>query len=148
MRPTVFALFILCAIGCALSVAGPADDACRLTESWAAGFNANDPVALTKLYSPDTTALGLVSPSLVEGTDQIRTYFSNLPGSGFKVSLGEMRAVTVGENLALCTGFYDFVLVKDGRQVPVQTRFSMLLARRDDGWLILHHHASTRPTGR
>ncbi len=42
-------------------------------------------------------------------------------------------------------GFYDFTAIRDGNPVVTPARFSMVVVKRGDDWLIAHHHSSRRP---
>jgi uncharacterized protein (TIGR02246 family) len=125
--------------------AGPADDAGAVIDRWATAFNANDLEAVLKLYAPDAIFLGTLSPAIAEGTEPIRAYFARLPGSGNKVNIEERRRVVLGDGAVLETGFYEFTLIRDGNPVPTPARFTIVVAKRGDEWLIAHHHSSMRP---
>jgi uncharacterized protein (TIGR02246 family) len=125
--------------------AGPADDAGAVIDRWATAFNANDLEAVVKLYAPDAIVLGTLSPTIAEGTEPIRAYFARLPGSGSKVVIEERRLVVLGDGAVLGTGFYEFTLIRDGKPVPLPARFTVVVTKRGDDWLIAHHHSSMRP---
>jgi uncharacterized protein (TIGR02246 family) len=128
-----------------LALAGPAEEASAVLDHWTIAFDANDPAALTQLYAPDATLLGMSSPLLAEGMAAIQKYFSRLPGSGDTVAIGEHRMVALSDTIVVATGFYDFTLVQNGEPVPMPARFTMVIAKRGDAWLIVHHHSSQRP---
>ncbi len=139
---SLVALWLLTA-GAPGAVAGPAEDAGRVVGVWAAAFNANDVEALVRLYAPDATLLGTSSPVLSEGTAAIHAYYARLAGSGNSVAVRGMRAIVLSDDIVLVTGFYDFatrLTVSPG----AAARFSMIIVRRNDNWLILHHHSSPR----
>jgi uncharacterized protein (TIGR02246 family) len=124
---------------------GPAEDANAVIDQWAAVFSANDVASLVQLYSTDAVVLGTVSPTIAQGTDAIRGYFSRLPGSGNKVVIGERRTIVVNDAAVASAGFYDFTIMRDGQPVPNPARFTFLVVKRDGRWLIVHHHSSSRP---
>ena len=128
----------------AVVLAGPAEDANAAVERWSEAYTANDPEAVVATYTPDAILLGTVSPIMSEGSDAIRTYFSMLKGSGNKNTLGERRTLVLDDNAVVVTGFYEFTRMKDGQPVPVPSRFTMLLTKRDGEWRIAHHHSSPR----
>jgi uncharacterized protein (TIGR02246 family) len=128
-----------------LAFGGPAEDANAVIDQWAALFTANDASALVQLYSADAVVLGTVSPTIAQGTEAIRAYFSRLPGSGSKVVIGERRTIVVNDAAVTSAGFYDFTLMRDGQSVPNPARFTFLVIKRDGRWLIAHHHSSFRP---
>jgi uncharacterized protein (TIGR02246 family) len=97
------------------------------------------------LYSADAVLLGTVSPTIAQGTDAIRAYFSRLPGSGTKVMLVDRRTIVVNDAVVASAGFYDFTTIRDGQPVPNPARFTMILVKQNGRWLIAHHHSSFRP---
>jgi uncharacterized protein (TIGR02246 family) len=136
---------VLVALAPLTAVAGPAEDASAVIDHWAAAFSANDLEAVVKIYAPDAIRLGTVSPILVEGTEPIRAYFARLPGSGDKVAIGERRVVALSDDAVLGIGFYEFTAIRDGAPVSTPARFTMVVVKRGNDWLILHHHSSQRP---
>jgi uncharacterized protein (TIGR02246 family) len=127
------------------AIAGPAEEAGAIIDRWAVAFSANDADAVVKLYAPEATLLGTVSPILSERTEAIRAYFARLPGSGFKVVFGERRVVALSDGAVLATGFYEFGRVVDGKPVLNPARFTIVVTKRGGEWLIAHHHSSQRP---
>jgi hypothetical protein len=82
-----------------------------------------------------------------EGTEQIRTYFKDLAGSGRKNAIVERRTITLDENAVVSTGFYNFARASEG-DVPRPSRFTMLIVKRDGRWMIQHHHSSPKAATR
>jgi uncharacterized protein (TIGR02246 family) len=123
----------------------PAEEANAVVDRWAAVFSANDVAAIVSLYAPDAVVLGTVSPTIAQGTEAIRTYFSRLSGSGSKVAIGERRTIVVNDAAVASAGFYDFTTIRDGQPVSNPSRFTFLVIKRDGQWLIAHHHSSFRP---
>jgi conserved hypothetical protein len=128
----------------AAALAEPGAEANALIDRWSAAYSSNDPEAVVKTYRPDAILLGTVSPIMSEGTDAIRAYFAPLKGTGNKNALGERRTLVLSDHAVLVTGFYEFTRVKEGKAVPSPARFTMLLIKHDDEWLIAHHHSSPR----
>ncbi len=129
----------------ATAFAGPAEDANAVVTRWAATYSANDAEALLKLYTPDAIFLGTVSPIIGDTAEARRAYFTRLPGSGNKSAIGEHRTMVLSDTAVLVTGFYDFTLMRDGKAVESPARFSMLVVKRGNDWLIAHHHSSQKP---
>jgi uncharacterized protein (TIGR02246 family) len=129
----------------AASFAGPAEDANAVVTQWAATFSSNDAEVLLKLYTSDAILLGTVSPVIADTAEARRAYFARLPGSGNKSVIGERRTVVLSDTAVLVTGFYDFTLIRDGKADESPARFSMLVVKRGNDWLIAHHHSSARP---
>jgi uncharacterized protein (TIGR02246 family) len=124
----------------------PSTAASAVIDRWVALFNANDAEAILRLYAPDATLHGTSSPILSKGPEAIGRYFSRLPGSGNRTVLLERHMVVLDENTVLGMGFYEPTRVTDGKPTTFVARFTMVIARRGDEWLILHHHSSVRPT--
>jgi uncharacterized protein (TIGR02246 family) len=127
------------------AVSGPPDDANAVVERWAAAFNANDADAVVKLYANDAVVLGTVSPVISEGGAAIQNYFKALPGSGNKVEIGDHRTIVLAPDAVLVTGFYQFNPVRDGKPTPSPARFTIVVVKRGNEWLITPHHSSRRP---
>jgi len=140
---TALTALLLCVASTAFG--GAADDANALIDRWATVFNANDAEAVVSLYSSDAVLLGTVSPTIAQGTEAIRAYFSRLPGSGTKVAFVDRRAIAISEELVALAGFYDFTGIRDGQPVPNPARFTMILVKQNGRWLFAHHHSSVRP---
>jgi len=140
--------FVAALISLALSttvVAGPAEDVDAVVNRWAATYSANDADAILKMYTPDAILLGTVSPIIADTTEARKAYFSRLPGSGNKSKIGDHRTMVLNDNAVLVTGFYDFTIMQSGKPVDVAARFSMLVVKRGNVWLIAHHHSSAKP---
>lgn len=123
------------------ATAGPAEEANVLIDRWSATYSANDRDALVDLYAPDAILLGTTSPVMSEGTEGIRKYFQDLPGSGRKNAIVERRTIVLGDSLVVGTGFYNFARAAEN-DTPRPSRFTMVVARRDGRWMIVHHHSS------
>jgi len=120
--------------------AGPAEDAAAAIDRWNAAYNANDLDALVKVYAPDAILQGTSEPQINVGTADIRKYFRNLPKGGSSNSIQERRMFVINDTTVLGVGLYTF---KGG-----QRRFSFLVVKRGNTWLIQHHHSSSIPKGR
>ena len=140
----LFRLQAVCAaviLATSAAAAGPAEDANRVIDQWAATYSANDRDALVEFYAPDAILLGTTSPVISEGADGIRKYFQDLPASGRKNTIIERRTIVVDDNAVVGTGFYNFSRASEG-DVPRPSRFTMVVVKRDGRWLIQHHHSS------
>lgn len=120
--------------------AGPAEDGAAAIDRWVAAYNAADLEALMKAYAPDALLQGTSEPQINVGTADLRQYFKRLPAGGSSVSIQERRMVVVNDTTVLGLGFYSF---KGG-----PARFSFLVVKRGNDWLIQHHHSSSIPKGR
>jgi len=90
--------------------------------------------------------LGTNSPTISEGRDAVRAYFTNskLAGSGNKNAIQARRTIVINDNAAVATGFYEFTRMQDGNPVAGPARITVLLTKQDGQWLIAHQHSSPR----
>ncbi|HTP82482.1 MAG TPA: SgcJ/EcaC family oxidoreductase [Alphaproteobacteria bacterium] len=146
MRKRIWVWAVLAMVSPAAANAGPADDANALLDSWVAAFNANDAKAVTALYTPDAILLGTSSPVISQGTEQIFQYFARLPNSGTQVRVNERHLLVLDDDSVIATGFYDYEVVQGGRAVLAPARFTMVMVKHGDRWLIAHEHSSQRPS--
>jgi hypothetical protein len=68
--------------------AGPAEDAGPLFTRWKAAYDANDNVAVAKLYATDALLHGTRSRDVTVGRDAITKYFTVVVGTGNRSSSG------------------------------------------------------------
>jgi uncharacterized protein (TIGR02246 family) len=132
----------------AVSWAGPAEEAGAIIDRWAAAYSSNDRDAILKLYAPDAVLMGTSDATILQGPEQIAGYFARLPGSGNKTTVGQRKTMAIGNDMALGVGWYDFSIVREGKATPSPARFSFVIAKRGNDWLIVHHHSSRRPPPR
>lgn len=125
--------------------AGPAEDAGPLFTRWKAAYDANDNVAVAKLYATDALLHGTRSRDVTVGRDAITKYFTVVVGTGNKVEFRERDLKVLNDKTILVVGFNDFMRNKDGALTPEPARFTMVLVKQGDEWLIAHHHSSLRP---
>ncbi|MGM4998288.1 SgcJ/EcaC family oxidoreductase [Tardiphaga sp. 538_B7_N1_4] len=141
MKPQILALCLLFGSSGTVAFAGPAEEANAVIDQWAATYSANDRDALVDLYTSDAVLLGTTSPVISEGTEAIRKYFQELPGSGRKNTIVERRTIVLSETSVVGTGFYSFARATEN-DTPRPSRFTMVVTKRDGRWMIAHHHSS------
>lgn len=107
MKALAAALCLLLGTSATVAFAGPGDEANAVIDQWSAAYSANRD-ALVGLYAPDAILLGTTSPVISEGTEGIRKYFQELPGSGRKNRIVERRTIVLSETSVVGTGFYNF----------------------------------------
>lgn len=125
--------------------AGPAEDAGSLFTRWKVAYDANDNVAVAKLYATDALLHGTRSRDVTVGREAITKYFTVVVGTGNKVEFREQDVKVLNDKTILVVGFNDFMRNKDGALTPEPARFTMVLVKQGDEWLIAHHHSSLRP---
>ena len=126
-------------------VAAPADDAAAVFAKWKAAYDANDNVAVAKLYAPNAILHGSRSNNVTVGREAITKYFTVVVGTGNKVEFRDHQIVPLNNSFILVVGFNDFLRNRDGKLVPEPARFTIVLVKQGDEWLIAHHHSSLRP---
>lgn len=126
--------------------AGPAEDANAALDKFAAAYTANDVEALVKLYTPDAILLGTNSPVIAQGREAVRAYFTNLKlaGSGNKNEIQDRKTIVASDTAVVITGFYMFTRTVNGQPTPGPARFTVLMTKSGDSWLIAHQHSSPR----
>lgn len=145
MRRYGFVLvLVLLAFASSAAVAAPADEVSAAVDRWATAFNANDVDALVNLYTPDAILVGSTGLAREEGSDAIRGYFARLANSGDKVVIEDRKIVSLGDNIAYATGFYEFSAMREGEVRKTKAGFSMVFVKQGNDWLIAHHHSSLR----
>jgi len=136
---------VLFALAPSQAFSGPAEDAGAFFAKWKAAYDANDNVAVAKLYAEDAILHGTRSRTLTIGREAITNYFKIVVGTGNKVQFVEHELRVVNPNTVLAVGFNDFLRNKDGTLTLDPARFTILLVKQGDDWLIAHHHSSLRP---
>jgi len=138
-------LFAVLAIAPLNAWAGPVEEADAFFARWKAAYDANDNVAVAKLYAPEAVLHGTRSRTLTVGTEAITKYFTVVVGTGNKVEFVERQIMVVNDTTLVAVGFNDFMRNRDGKLVAEPARFTMVLVKRGNDWLIAHHHSSLRP---
>lgn len=127
------------------AMARPAEDASAVIDRWADAFSANDLGTIQSLYTHDAILFGVSSPRLYQGRDAIRDYYKAASVIGSKVTMGERRAYVLADEAVAVTGFYRVDLLSNGQIVPRPARFTFVVVKRGDNWLIAHEHSSVLP---
>jgi uncharacterized protein (TIGR02246 family) len=138
-------LVALLAMAPAQVFAGPEEEADALFARWKAAYDANDNVALAKLYATDAMLHGTRSRDLTLGREAITQYFTVVVGTGNKVEFVEKQLRVIDPATILVAGFNGFMRNREGKLVPEPARFTMVLAKESNDWVIAHHHSSLRP---
>ncbi len=141
----VLVLTVLFALAPGRAFSGPTEDASALFAKWKITFDANDNVAIGKLYAEDAILHGTRRGTLTIGREAITNYFEIVVGTGNKVQFIEHELRVVNPNTVLAVGFNDFLRNKHVTLTPEPARFTLLLVKQGDDWLIAHHHSSLRP---
>jgi uncharacterized protein (TIGR02246 family) len=130
------------------AISGPADDADAFFARWKVAYDANDNVSVAKLYATDAILHGTRSRDLTVGREAITKYFTVVVNTGNKVEFRDQKLVVINPTTIMVVGFNDFMRNKEGKLTPEPARFTMVLVKQDNDWLIAHHHSSLRPPPR
>ena len=125
--------------------AEPPADANALLERWITAFNAHDLEAVAQLYTSDAVFFGVLSSKLSAGRESIRDNLNGAPETGASVSIIVRSLVTLSDTAVMAVGFYQFDLQEGETRVPRLARFTFVIAKHGDEWLIAHHHSSLVP---
>lgn len=126
--------------------AAPAYDAAAVFSRWKAAYDANDNVAVGRLYAPNAILHGTRSHDVTVGREAITQYFTIVVGTGNKVEFRDHQIVALNDSTIVIVGFNDFMRNRDGKLIPEPARFTIVLVRQGNEWLIAHHHSSLRPS--
>ena len=133
-------------IGPVTAVAGPKEDAFQVIEQFKTAFDASDVEGIVKLFAPDASFLGTVSPKLITKTEDVDAYFqgikTNVPR---KITIGEYSTLVLSDTAVVFAGFDVFGMTKDGQASEAPARFTFVITKGAQGWWISHFHSSLRP---
>lgn len=117
---------------------------------WVEAFNAGDIAALAALYDRDAVMFPTGRPDPVLGAEAIRDFFKSLSwDAGQQVELtGAAVTRLLSYRAAMTVGGYSFSRLENGVRSYLPARYSFVLARDNDAWLIAHHHSSAAPQPR
>lgn len=125
------------------TLAGPNEDAYSAIEQWAKAFNEGTADDMAATYSPGATMWGTMAIGLASREGMKRSF---TPGAGVaKVKLGEHVSQQLSDTVVVDAGKYDFSRTKDGETKVFPARYTFVLVKQADKWLIVHHHSSMMP---
>lgn len=129
------------------AMAGPREEALKVLEAWTTAFAASDVDAIVSLYAPDALFMGTGSKSVVTKSEDIRKYFEGAlltrrPRAA-PVSASEVQVLS--EDVVVVAGLNTSTGVDNGVPFANPGRVSFVIAKRVDGWKIVHFHRSSMP---
>ena len=147
MRTAVLSTLLMVWAGAAH--AGPRDEAMAVIEKWVQAFGASDVDAITRLYAPDALFMGTGSREVVTDPAGVRRYFEQalLTQRPRSAKVLESTALVVSDSVVVVNGLDTTYAVRDGQAIENPGRFTFVVARREDGWRIVHFHRSGMPGG-
>ncbi|MGH1461947.1 MAG: SgcJ/EcaC family oxidoreductase [Neptuniibacter sp.] len=113
---------------------------------WAAAFSNSTTQEICSLYTDDAVLMGTLSPFYRNSSELIKEYFDSLFRQQKRsVEIIDIHAQTYGDT-ATCSGLYTFHWKShDEQQVNLEARFTFVLVRQSEAWLIAHQHSSALP---
>lgn len=112
---------------------------------WAAAFSRPTSDEICALYAKDSVLMGTLSPFYRNTPELIKEYFDGMLSLRERsVELSELHIQDYG-NSATCSGFYTFYWDSTDDRVDLDARFTFVLVKQDERWLIAHHHSSALP---
>jgi uncharacterized protein (TIGR02246 family) len=139
--------------GCALALvlplpaaAGPKEDALQVLQRFKAAFDAADMQTVVSLFAPDALFLPTTNPKLLTTTKEVDNYFQPFKLlAPLSMKIDSSSSIVLSDEAVLFTGMDTFGLTRDGKEVEVPARFTILVTKGDQGWRITHFHSSARP---
>jgi hypothetical protein len=97
------------------------------------------------MYDSDAVLWGTTSKTVAPNPPAIAVYFKDAgKRPNARVTFGEQHLRVYGD-VAVNTGYYTFSDVRDGKEISVPARFTIVSRNRDGKWLIVAHHSSRVP---
>jgi len=97
------------------------------------------------MYDPDAVLWGTTAKTFAPNPTAIAEYFKDVgKRPNARVAFGEQHIRVYGD-VAVNTGYYTFSDVREGKEVSVPARFTLVFRNRDGRWLIVDHHSSRVP---
>ena len=108
-----------------------------LRASWAFAFATRDLEGLAALYAPDALFFGSM-PELFRGHGGVKAYFAGLAPDVTLKAFEEPELVRAAPGVFATAGFWRF---RFGAE-PRLYRLTWVIAAREEGWVIVQHHAA------
>jgi uncharacterized protein (TIGR02246 family) len=125
--------------------AGGKDEVAAATAAWRAAYDSRDSARIRAMYDSDAVLWGTTAKTVSPNPTAIAEYFKDTgKRPNARVTFGEQHIRVYGD-VAVNTGYYTFSDVRDGKEVSVPARFTMVFRNRDGKWLIVAHHSSRVP---
>jgi uncharacterized protein (TIGR02246 family) len=93
----------------AQAFSGAAEEADAFFARWKVAYDANDNVAVAKLYATDALLHGTRSRDVTVGREAITKYFTVVVGTGNKVEFREKQLRVINPTTLMAVGFNDFM---------------------------------------
>jgi len=139
------ALLSACATTTGGGGAGGKDQVAAATAAWRAAYDSRDSARIRAMYDSDAVLWGTTAKTVAPNPTAIAEHFKDVGKSpNARVAFGEQHIRVYGD-VAVNTGYYTFSNVRDGKEISVPARFTIVFRNRDGKWLIVAHHSSRVP---
>lgn len=144
---------IVCGLAfAALCVVAPianADDASDVKgayNAWATAMASKKPEAVVGLYDPRARLLATLDSKPLDTQEERLAYFSGLmKKDNLHVEIKEEKIEVLDADTAIDSGIYAFVYNTASKTVNVLARFTFVFEKKNNIWVIAHHHSSVLP---
>jgi uncharacterized protein (TIGR02246 family) len=140
---------LACLLICAPVFAGPKDDALAAYQQFFETFTTDNHDQIVRLFAPDALFYGTRSTELVTTREGIRQYFVTALSStrgAVKATRLEQTALELSESVVVISGKWQSERTLDGKlTITGPHRNTVVMQKRDDGWLIVQFHNSPIP---
>jgi hypothetical protein len=115
--------------------------------AWMNAVNRHDLDAVIATFAHDASFFGTSTQTLVNASDGIRDYFDVVLRNYAPLSaaLGQITVSELSSSSAVVTGYDQWQLTIEGKQVENIGRLSIAIALRDGHWQIVSFHRSAIP---
>ncbi|MEO0315093.1 MAG: SnoaL-like domain [Pseudomonadota bacterium] len=125
----------------------PKAGALGAVHAWMNAINRHDLDAVVATFAHDASFFGTSTQTLVNASDGIRDYFDVVLRNYAPLSaaLGQITVSELSSSSAVVTGYDQWRLTIEGKQVESIGRLSIAIALRDGHWQIVSFHRSAIP---
>jgi len=143
----IISIVLMALACCSSAMAGPKEEAFRVVENWAKAFTASDVETIVGLYAPDAVFMGTGTKTIVTQPEGVRKYFEAvlLGNRKFVASLVETSVVALNETTVVVTALDKLTMTAGGQSQDLLGRLTFVMAKREQGWKIVHFHRSAMP---
>lgn len=116
----------------------------KAIKNWLDTVCNHDPSEIVKLYAPDGVLLGTVAKTIKIGRTEIKKYFDIFVKKKPCGKITSMNVQSFGD-IAIVDGTYTFDLTDEGKRNKVLARYTFVLRKKNNQWVIASHHSSAQP---
>ena len=147
MRHLLWILSLALLAGCTVPRASaPSDaDVIAAAQAWADVHNSRDPARIVAMYAPDATFWGTIAKTLATTPAGVLDFYAEAPTRPQARVRFDSHHVQFFDGVAIDSGAYTFMDVRDGAAISIPARFTMVFQQRGGRWVLVHHHSSRTP---